>query len=162
MRQIRFSTTNLGPFGCLFGLAFMALLGWLFYHFYIFLWYAAPVFFILALLIDWKIPAAWGKRLLLVFKENPLGGLVAMVFAAVFFPFTALGMFLNTLAKRRIERMQQEIFGGGSPFGQPNQVSKNGPTEGEYVDFEEIESKPKNGENPAHGNDYDRFFEEPK
>lgn len=143
MSQIRFSNANLGPFGCLFGLAFMALLGWLFYQFYFILWYAAPVFFVLALIVDWKIPAMWGKNLLLVFKKNPIAGLVGMFFAAVLFPFTALFMFLNTLAKRRIARMQDEFFGGQNPFAQPNPAAKNEPVEGEYADFEEIESKPK-------------------
>lgn len=160
MSQIRFSNTSLGPFGCLFALAFLALMGWLFYHFYIFLWYAAPVFFLLALIIDWKIPAAWGKRLLAVFNQNPLGGLIAMAGAVVFFPFTALGMFLNTLAKRRIERMQEQYFGGQNPFERANPAVKNEPVEGEYVDFEEIESKPKTADKQPKTGDYDGFFEE--
>ncbi len=142
MAQIRFSNTNVGPFGCLVSLAVMAALGWLFYKFYFLLWYAAPVFFLLALVIDWKIPAAWGMRLVNLFRMNPLGGLVGLAMAVVFFPFTALGMFLNTLAKRRIERMQQQFFGGRDPFERPGEAAR----EGEYVDFEEIESKPKKRE----------------
>jgi hypothetical protein len=139
MTQIR--ATNFGPFGCLFGLALIALMGWLAYHFYLILWYPAPIFFALALIIDYKIPLAWGKRLLSVFQQNPIAGLISMIFAAVFFPFTALGMFLNTLAKRRIERMQKEFFGNQSPFSPPS--TEKLPEKEEYTDFEEIESKPK-------------------
>ena len=148
MANIRFTNTSLGPFGCLLSLAAIALMGWLAYHFYLLLWWPAPVFFLLALLIDWRVPAAWGSGLLNMLKQNPLGGLVSVAVAAVFFPFTALGMFLNTLAKRRIERLRREFFGDRDPFAPPTSSEKNRPAESEYAEFEEIESKPKDRPQP--------------
>lgn len=145
MSQIRVSNSNLGPFGCLIGLAILVGLGWLLVKFYYWLWFASPVLLLLALLIDWRIPAAWLRRLTLTFQQNFGVGLVSLIFAVAFFPFTALAMVINGLAKKRIERLQNEYFGDGqNPFFGQSQRQKPAPVNDEYVDYEEVESRPKN------------------
>lgn len=137
---------NLGPLGCLLSLAVMAGLGWLFFQFYKLLWWAVPVFIVLAAIVDWRVVASWGRGLVAMIARNPLAGLIGLAFALVALPFTSLAMLLHAVNRRQIERWQREAFGEGGSFFDLYQKRQKQPEneqiEGEYIDFEEIETKP--------------------
>jgi hypothetical protein len=148
------------PFGSLGCLFFAALIIGTVYFFFkmLYIWWVGPSLLALALLINWKVVAGLGKSLLALFKRDILLGLVFGAMCVFGFPIIALLLVFAALAGKRVEAFQKEFgagmnFPGGDQniFGNPtvlgDQASLGKPKstneEGEYVDFEEIETKPK-------------------
>ncbi len=123
--------------GCLiFGILFMVgtffIMKWMFKL----LMYAAPILFVLALIINWRVVANTGKNFLKTLETNPIKGILLAVLGFFGFPLLALYLFLAALGARKIESIQQQ-FQQNSPFGA-------GPVkEDTYAEYEEIETKPK-------------------
>lgn len=126
-----------GGWGCLiFGILFLVAMYYILKGlFYILLW-AAPALFVLALIINWRAVADTGKEFLALLERNPLGGLLVGALAVVGFPILALYLFLRALGYKR---MQQ--------FNQTMRDTRHAP-EDEFVEFEELESRPKNAPPP--------------
>lgn len=150
-------------------------------------WAALPLF-VLALIIEWRAVADTGKELWGSIQRNPTGWLIltALTYIGVQntgipflddigrwvvnalmmagFPLLALFLFLRALSYRKLLQFRQAM--------------QNGPTgpavEEEYVEYEEIESRPKNApaepedtpgpleppqkESPGKPNPYDDIF----
>lgn len=129
-RNVRVSSG--GGIGCLiFGVlglvaAFFILKG-LFYLLY----WASPVLFLLALIINWRAVTDTFRNWLKSMETNPLGGLLMAALAVLAFPLFALFLFVKALGYKKMQQFQRE-------FGQGGQT-----TEGEFVEFEELESRPK-------------------
>ena len=99
------------------------------------LMWTAPVLFIMALAINWRAVADTGKEFVSLLRRNPLGGLLAGFLGVVGFPVLALFLFLRALGYNKLIEFRQQ-FGGTA--------DASAPKEEEYVEYEELESHPKN------------------
>ena len=119
-----------GGLGCLVGLAvivfatYYALKG-----LYYILWWAAPALLVLTLIINWRVIPDTLKNWVATLETSPVSGLLNAAFAVLAFPFFALYLFLKALGYRKMENMKKE-------FENAQQAPE------EFVDFEEIESRP--------------------
>ena len=100
--------------------------------FYVLYW-ASPVLFVLALVINWRAVADTGRDFLSLLQRNPLGGVLLGALAVVGFPVLALYLFLRALGYNKMEKFSRTMRG------------QNEQPEEEFVEFEEIESRPKDG-----------------
>ncbi|MBK9338975.1 MAG: DUF1206 domain-containing protein [Lewinellaceae bacterium] len=138
----------------------------LFYVLYV----ASPVLFVLALAINWRAVADTGRDFLSLLQRNPLGGLVLGALAVVGFPVLALYLFVRALGYTRMEQFSRTMR------------ERHEAPEAEFVEFEELESRPNKDtppvvedveieplpepdkparaeqEQPKPGNTYDEFF----
>ncbi len=64
------------------------------------LYFVAPVLFIGALLINYKVVWGYGKWLVSTFKRNIVFGLLATLFTVIGSPFVSLFLFLRALTSR--------------------------------------------------------------
>lgn len=122
-----------GGIGCLiFGIIGMVAAFFILKGLFTLLYWASPVLFVLALVINWRAVVDTLKNWLKSMESNPVGGLLMAAVAVLLFPVFALYLFVKSLGYRKIEQMQRE-FGANNP-----------PTD-EFVEFEELESTPKGG-----------------
>ena len=138
----RGSSGGFGGIGCLiFGALFLVGMFYVLQGLYKFVWWAAPAFFVLALIINWKVVANTGKWLLRMFQTQPFTALIVTALSIYLFPLLTLFWFLSAIGTNRITKMQEE-FGKqwGGPFGA---AQKTGEQETEFAEFEELESRPK-------------------
>ncbi len=120
-----------GGLGCLLGLTLILVL--LYYAvkgLYFILWWAAPALLVLALIINWRVFPDTIKNWLSTLEARPLSGIVSALFAVFAFPFFALYLFLKALGYRKMEQMKQAMNQGQTVDDE------------EFVDFEEIETRP--------------------
>ncbi len=90
--------------------------------------WVAPFLLLGALIIDYNVVLNYGKWLLNLVKENLLMGVGAVLLTIFGFPIISGFLFGKALLYRKVNKMKEEF-----------EVK----TEGEYVDYEEIEeSKP--------------------
>ena len=138
--QFMFSTrsSRSSGWGCLIG----GILGLvLLYYFFKFVWWAAPAFLVLALLINWRSVANTGKQFLKFFERSPLAAIGVAALAVVFFPLFACYLFLQAIGARAMKGISEQMR---RDFGQAmgDIPGARQEPEGEYVDFEEIDSQP--------------------
>lgn len=98
--------------------------------FYLLYW-ASPVLFVLALVINWRAVADTGRDFLSLLQRNPVGGLLLAALAVIGFPVLALYLFLRALGYNQMQQFSQTMRERGQA------------PENEFVEFEEIESQPK-------------------
>jgi len=123
-----------GP-GCLiFGILAAVAIWFVLKGLYALLYWAAPVLFVLALVIQWRAVADTGKDFLSLFQRNPLAGLLLAGLCVLAFPLLAMYLFLRALGYNKAEELKQQ-FGQGA-WERPG-VGED------FVEFEEIESRPK-------------------
>ncbi|MGI9158470.1 MAG: hypothetical protein ACR2K1_01825 [Saprospiraceae bacterium] len=146
--MIVFSNRNNSPFGglgCLiFGILGLVALFYILRGLYFLLWWAAPVLFALALILNWRLVAETGKSFIRLLQRSPVSGILLALISIFAFPLLALYLFLAAVGGRR---MAQATGGFGTPFDGGRRHAKQQP-EDEFVEFEEIESKPKNAGKP--------------
>ena len=121
-----------GGIGCLvFGILGLVAAYYILKGMFIVLYYASPVLFALALLINWRAVADTLKNWAKTLETNPVSALFTAALAVVAFPVFALYLFLKALGYNKMEdiRKAQESYGK--------------PADGEFVEFEELESHPK-------------------
>jgi hypothetical protein len=151
--MIVFSSRNNSPFGglgCLiFGILGLVALFYILRGLYFLLWWAAPVLFALALILNWRLVADTGKSFIRLLQRRPLSGILLALISIFAFPLLALYLFLAALGGRRLA---QATGGFGAPFDDGGRRAKQ-QSEDEFVEFEEIESKPKNAGKPDGKND---------
>jgi len=117
--------------------------------FYVLYW-ASPVLFVLALVINWRAVADTGRDFWNLLQRNPLGGLLLGALAVVGFPVLALYLFLRALGYNKMEQ-----------FGRTMREQKR-PPEDEFVEFEEIESRPRHTTPADTGDAYIEPLPEPE
>jgi hypothetical protein len=151
-----------GNIGCLiFGILGLVAMFYILKGLFIVLWWAAPVLFLLSLVINWRVAANTGRSFLQFLSRNPIGGILTAALAVIGFPILALYLFLGAVGNRQVEKMRRE-FEGQSRQPEPEE---------EFTEFEEIESTPKKapeGPEPLappppepqnrEDNPYDQFF----
>lgn len=127
-----------GGWGCLLiGALTMVLLFYVLRAVMYALYIVSPVLLLAALLINWRAVWDTAREFWAMLLERPIGGLLMTVLAVVLYPITALYLFLRALGYRQMEQM----------FGPMPQERLNS-EEGEYIDFEEIESSQQGGPVP--------------
>ena len=107
-------------------LAFMALYFIATSVFKILAW-LAPVMLIATLVIDYKVVLNYGKWIVNLLRRNPLIGIGAILLSFFGFPIIAGFLLGKALLKRKVVKMKKDI--------QNRQ-------EGEYTDYEEMNSRP--------------------
>ncbi|MCB9306907.1 MAG: hypothetical protein H6565_09940 [Lewinellaceae bacterium] len=118
-----------GGIGCLiFGILGLVAAYYILKGFFIVLYWAAPALFVLALIINWRAVVDTFKSWLKSMETNPVGGLLTAALAVLVFPVFALYLFVKSLGYNRIEKIRREAG------------AQEGREEGEFVEFEEIES----------------------
>jgi hypothetical protein len=139
---INYSSRNGGGggfnLGCLiFGILGMVALFYIVKGIFTLLWWAAPVLFLATLVIDWRVVSDAGKGFVRLISSNPLAGLLTLGLGIIGFPVLVLLLFLTALGKRRLGQ-------AGIPWMQQNRRDKpdNRQFSDEFVEFEEIESRP--------------------
>lgn len=155
----RSSSGGFGGIGCLiFGALFLVGMFYVLKGLYTFIWWAAPAFFVLALIINWKVVANTGKWIFRLFQNQPFTALIVTALSIYLFPLLTFFWFLSAIGTKRITRMQEE-FGKqwGGPFGSFQNPSE---PETEYTEFEELESRPKG--KPTIADDADVWPPEPE
>jgi hypothetical protein len=140
------SSNPFGGLGCLL-IGGLLLVGFFYFAkwLYIKLWYAVPVFVILALAINHRVVLGSLMAVWRTFARNPIYGLLSAAVGALMLPFISVGWVLGALGANRITKMQQE-FGQKWGFGAFDPANINSSKDTEYVEFEEIETK-KNDDN---------------
>jgi len=152
-----------GGWGCLIiGILLLVAMYYVLKGLFVVLWWAAPALFVLALIINWRAVADTGKDFLGLLERNPLAGLLVGALAVVGFPVLSLYLFLRALGYNRVQQF--------------NRATRSAPPapEDEFVEFEELESRPKNAppateepielpiepekEQPKPENPYDQMF----
>lgn len=122
-----------GGIGCLiFGILGMVAAYFVLKGLFKLLYWASPALFVLALVINWRAVTDTFRNWLKSMETNPVGGLLSAALAILLFPVFTFYLFLKALGYSKIQQMQRE-FGAA-----PGQA-----TEGEFTEFEEVESKPK-------------------
>lgn len=120
-----------GGLGCLIGLALVVFVSYYTLKgLYFILWWASPALVVLTLIVNWRVIPDTFKNWLAVLEKNPLSGLLGAAFAVLAFPFFALWLFLKALGYRKMESIKREF------------ESAQNPPEEEFVEFEELESRP--------------------
>lgn len=120
-----------GGIGCLiFGIIGMIAAFFILKGLFKLLYWAAPVFFVLALVINWRAVLDTLKNWLKMMENNPVGGLLTAALAVLLFPVFVLYLFLKALGYNKLEQMKRE-------YGAPAE---------DFTEFEELESTPKGQE----------------
>ena len=88
-------------------------------------YWVSGLILIAALVIDHKVVINYGKWLIRLLRNNTPYGLVATLGTAVGYPFVASFLLLKALTKKRL-----------------SEAKKAQKSDGEYIDFEEINSDP--------------------
>lgn len=120
-----------GGLGCLIGLALIVFITYYTLQglYFILLW-ASPALVVLTLIINWRVFPDTFKQWLDTLESRPLSGLIGAAFAVLAFPFFALWLFLKALGYRKMESLKREF------------ENAQNPPEEDFVEFEEIESRP--------------------
>ena len=112
--------------------------------------FVAPLLLIATLIIDREVIFSYGRMILNLLKRNPLMGIGAAILTFLAFPVVAAFLFSKALFKRKINQIQEEM------------TTKR---EGEFADFEEMDSKPlelpqMEKREKEIRNNYENFFDE--
>lgn len=122
-----------GGIGCLiFGILGMVAAFFILKGLFKLLYWASPVLFVLALVINWRAVVDTFKNWLKTLETSPVSGLLSAALAVLLFPVFALFLFVKALGYSKVEQMQRE-FGADRNAGD------------DFVEFEELESTPKGG-----------------
>lgn len=155
-----FQTSNNNPFNSFIGviLGVLFLLGLFFVARFIFtiLYYLSPVMLIAALIIDHKTVTGYGRWLVEKVRANPIPGIGGILLTVLAFPLVCLFLLGKALFRKKIREVEQEA---------------EQQREGEYVDFEELDSEPmdlkrleeqfRKQQEPKRRGNYDDFFDSP-
>jgi hypothetical protein len=135
--------------GSLIFLIFIAVLFYLFFQLYKFLWFASPVFLIVAFILEPKVVFAYFKNIWMQIRENILAGLLNAIINVIGFPFVSIGLIFKAWVYKK--------------FGRLNQQMKQNHFEEKFTPYEEMdfEAKPNNTkkQNALADGRYDDLFE---
>lgn len=127
-----------GGFGCLLlGIFGIAAVYFVLKGLYWLLYWLSPVLLVVAAIINWRVFPQTAKNWIKTLETNPVSALIYLAFAVLLFPFFSLYILLKAVGLKQLERMGQFMNGQQGATAE----------QGEYTEFEEIESTPK-GEAP--------------
>jgi hypothetical protein len=113
----------------------------------------APILFLAALIINYRVPMFYGKMLMDLLKNNLLAGIIVIGLSAMFFPIVSAALLALTILNRKVVKKFGSLQNEVEKF--KNQYSNRT----EDVTYEDIETKPKVilGRDDK-SNPYDKFF----
>lgn len=126
-----------------------------YYAFKAFAWLAGilmPIVIIATLIIDYKVVIDYFKWLGKLVKDNPIIGIVAIILSFLGSAFVSVFLLSKAIFKKKMKQITEQHF--------PNEQQTQ---EGEFVDFEEVESEKRQQKNqtstpqisgPLDGEDY--------
>ncbi len=142
------------PFGSILGIIMgvLFLIGLFYIAQFIFriLYFLSPVFIIAALIMDHKVVTGYGKWLWQQLRNNPLSGVLYTLLTILGFPLVSLFLLGKAALKKKVREAQQEA---------------EQQRQGEFADFEELDSEPLNLDRlerqapPRRDTNYDNFFD---
>ena len=156
-KEINFNNNN--PFSSLTGIVlvvlFLVALYFIARAIFTILYYLSPIMIVAALIVDHKVVIGYLKWMVGLLRDNLLLGIGAIVLSVLGFPVLSAFLLSKALFKRQVKKVQDEA---------------QAPREGEYIEFEELDSEPlelppiekeeKKQEPPRQDNRYDEFFED--
>ncbi len=108
-KQFKFGGTN--PLIILIGIVIViGLLFWVAKKVLSLLAWAAPVFLLVALIVNYRVVLGYGRWLIDTLKSNLVFGLVATLFTIMGFPLVAIYLLLRALASKGIGSGKKESF----------------------------------------------------
>jgi hypothetical protein len=127
----------------------IAILFYLFFQLYKFLWFASPIFLIIAFILEPKVVFAYFKNIWMQITENLFSGLMNAVVNVIGFPFVSIGLIFKAWVYKK--------------FGRLNQQMKQDHFEEKFTPYEEMDFEAKS-KNPSKQNAladgrYDDLFE---
>jgi len=135
--------------GSLIFLIFIAVLFYLFFQLYKFLWFASPIFLIIAFILEPKVVFAYFKNIWVQIWKNVLFGLFNALINVIGFPFVSIGLIFKAWVYKK--------------FGRLNEQMKQDHFEEKFTPYEEMDfdTKPKNQSrrNALAAGRYDDLFE---
>jgi len=124
-----------GIMGTIIGVATLALFVFVIYFvlkgFIWFIFAGAWFFLLVAGILDYKVILNFGKRLIDLFKRNPLFGIGATALSVVLYPFLFFILMMRAIGSKFVKRIGFEMPGQS----QGNQESEV------FVEYEEIEEE---------------------
>ncbi|NJK83794.1 MAG: hypothetical protein HC912_08230 [Saprospiraceae bacterium] len=99
-------------------------------------------------IMDYKVLTGYVSWIVNLIKRNAIIGIVVAVLSLVAYPITVSLLFGRALLQKTLRKAVRE----GEKRAEQKQI-------GEYVDFEEIETKKPKSSSPSTDADYERFFE---
>ena len=104
-----FGFSKVNPIMLLVGFAFLVvLLFWVAKSVLKLLSFVAPVVFIAALVINYRVVLGYGKWLIGSLMRNPIFGIVAILFSIVGFPVVSIFLLLRALATRGVSNPMKD------------------------------------------------------
>ena len=156
-KEINFNNNN--PFSSLTGIVlvvlFLVALYFIARAIFTILYYLSPLMIVAALIVDHKVVIGYLKWVVGLLRDNLLLGIGAIVLSVLGFPVLSAFLLSKALFKRQVKKAQDEA---------------QAPREGEYIEFEELDSEPlelpriekeeKKQEPPQQDSRYDEFFDD--
>lgn len=156
------------PFGGILSLVLLVLffvgMYYLVTGFFKLLYWLTPVIVIATLVINYRVYIDHAKWLWETLKQRPVLGVLGILFSVFAFPVLAAWLLMKALAKRKIDKMREEMGGAADPFSGFG-TSANRREEG-FTDYEEVDDTPlelpRQGppaqQKKEEGNNYDQLF----
>ncbi|MDQ3143226.1 MAG: hypothetical protein M3Q56_13365 [Bacteroidota bacterium] len=91
-------------------LLFIVFIFYISFQLYKFLFYLAPIFLIIALVLEPNVVWDHLKKIALSFKKNILGGLVNVLIQLFGFPLVTIGLAFKAWAYRKFGKIQREVY----------------------------------------------------
>ena len=124
----------------------------------------APVFLILAAIIDYKVILNYGKWLINLLKKNPLYGIGGILLTIIGFPVVSGFLLAKAWLSRKINKMNEQYGGevNSGEYAEYEDLTHEPPTRLELPDFETRQRRPdiKKPDNAkTDTSDYEQLFD---
>jgi ABC-type transport system involved in multi-copper enzyme maturation permease subunit len=90
-------------------LLFIVLLFYLFFQLYKFLWFASPVFIIIAFILEPRVVFAYFKNIWVQITENLISGLVNALINVIGFPFVSIGLIFKAWVYKKFGKLSRQM-----------------------------------------------------
>ena len=149
--------------GAIMMVAFFVILFYILRGLFWLMWYASPIFIIVALVVNYKVVVNFLKTLFNWTRQKPVVGIVAIILSIVGFPAVSLYLMGKALLLQKLDKftkgMQEQAEAAKGEFIEYEEVKteqKRRPLIPESLDLPEIEE----AEIEEVKGEYDEFFDE--
>jgi hypothetical protein len=108
----------------------------------------APILFVIAAIMNFKVIKDFGKMIVNTFKENKLRGLLYGVGTFFGFPLVSAFLFLKAFSLRRIDKMKKKVYSEYEDVTEEDE---------DFLELPEMEAQTQSA---SKKNDYEDLFEE--
>jgi len=159
-KQYNFGNNRGNPMGPFVPLLFLAIILFLLYFIakgiFALLYWAAPVLFILALIIDYRVFTDYIKFVINLLKSKPLMGVILILLSIIGYPVLSGFLFFKALMRRQIKKLKKESrVNTESTYTEYEVVDEDDMEE----DFLELPQQSQQKQERREGNSYDNLFD---